>query len=52
MTDSDDRRRPSRLRFVIKEGAILAVGLVVLFVALGLVVSWGLSVLGWSMCCQ
>ena len=52
MTDSDDRRRPSRLRFIVKEGAILAVGLVVLFVLLGLVVSWVFPLLSWSMCCQ
>jgi hypothetical protein len=52
MIDPDERRRPSRLRFVAKEGAILAVGLVVLFGALGLFISWVFPLLGWSMCCQ
>jgi hypothetical protein len=52
MTDTNDRPRRSRLRFVVTELAILAVGLVVLFVGLGLVASLVLPLLGWSMCCQ
>jgi hypothetical protein len=52
MTNPTERRRPSRLRFVVKEGAILAAGLVVMFIALGLFISWVFPLLGWSMCCQ
>jgi hypothetical protein len=52
VSDADDSRGPSRLRFAIKELAILAVGLVVLFIALVLVVSFVAPLLGWSMCCQ
>jgi cell division septal protein FtsQ len=52
MTDSEEGRGPSRLRSVGKEVAILAFGLILLFVALGIFVSWVLPMLGWSMCCQ
>jgi hypothetical protein len=52
MSDPDDQPGPSRLRFVLKELAILAVGVVVLFIALGLFISWVFPLLGWSMCCQ
>ena len=52
MTGPDDSRRPSRLRFIVKEGTILAVGLVVLFIVLGVVFSFLSGLMGWSMCCQ
>ena len=52
MSDPDDRPGPSRLRFVLKEAAILAVGVVLLFIALGLFIALVFPMLGWSMCCQ
>ena len=52
MVDPEQDRRPSRARFIAKELAILLVGLVVLFAALALVVSFVVPLLGWSMCCQ
>jgi hypothetical protein len=52
MVDPGQDRRTSKLRFIAKELAILVVGLVVLFVALALVVSIVVPLLGWSMCCQ
>ena len=47
-----DRRASQRLKLIAKELAIILVGLVVLFVALALVVSIVVPMLGWSMCCQ
>jgi hypothetical protein len=52
MGDADDQPTRSRLRFVVKELALLAVGLVVLFIAFGLVLSVVARIFGWSMCCQ
>jgi hypothetical protein len=52
MGDSDGQRRPSRLRFVIKELAILAVGVVVLLIAFWLIVLWVIEQTGLTMCCQ
>ena len=52
MIDADEERRPSRLRLIVKEIAILAVGVVVLFVVLGLVVYFAAPLLGLRMCCQ
>ncbi len=52
MVDPEQDRRPSRLRSIAKELAILLVGLVVLFAALALVASFVVPLLGWSMCCQ
>lgn len=52
MTDADEHRRPSRLRFILKELAILTVGVAALFVALGLIVYFGAPLIGLKMCCQ
>jgi len=52
MTDADEERRPSRLRFLLKELAILTVGVVVLLVVLGLIVYFGAPLIGLKMCCQ
>lgn len=52
MVDPEPDRRRSTPRFIAKELAILLLGLVVLFVALALVVSFVIPLLGWSMCCQ
>ncbi|MFL5673571.1 MAG: hypothetical protein ACJ779_01065 [Chloroflexota bacterium] len=47
-----DQPGPSRLRVVLRELAILAVGLIMLFVVLGLIVYFGAPVIGLKMCCQ
>ena len=52
MTDTDEEQPTSRLRFVLKELAILTVGVVALFVALGLIVYFGAPLIGLKMCCQ
>lgn len=45
-------RRPSRLRFVLKELTILTIGVVALFALLGLIVYFGAPLIGLKMCCQ
>jgi hypothetical protein len=52
MTDNEAPRKPSRVRVVVKELAILAVGLLVLFLALFVAFDFLASTFGWSMCCQ
>ena len=52
MDDPDDQRRPSRLRFAIKELAILVAGVVVLSIVFWQIVLWVIEQTGFTMCCQ